>query len=106
MDRNWHDCMRLVLLRCLGRHRRDVRRLLVGYCERAHGKWLAQEWYWPTSYTFHQMCNDPRAGYSFSCMYYDAACVEKHSKNPIRRYKPEEMTMWCGCRLPVYIQDE
>lgn len=50
---NWHDAMRLALLRCLGVHNRDLRRLLISWCEAAQfevvqGLWIAD--------TFHEVC--------------------------------------------------
>lgn len=61
---NWHDAMRLTLLRCLGAHNRDVRRLLISWCEAAHAMYLLHElnfnfkvrFGYKCDASFHQIC--------------------------------------------------
>lgn len=98
---NWHDCMRLTLLRYFGKFGRDVRRLLIGYCERAHAKWLAKEWHLPPKLSFHRLCKQRLEGHALprydklASVYYDAKCVIKYEKVEIKLYTPDEIICEC-----------
>ncbi len=96
--------MRLTLLRCFGKFGRDVRRLLIGYCERAHAQWLAKEWYLSSKLSFHQLCkrlmthsNSPQYD-KLASVYYDAECYIKYGKVEVKLYHPDEyLCEYCLC---------
>lgn len=97
---NWHDAMRLTLLRIFGKHQRDVRRLLIRYCETFHASWLRNEYYYSRNYTFHKICKEFANGSkSFSktaaCVYYDQKAYEMFGSDVYKADTIEEHVRDC-----------
>lgn len=102
---NWHDTMRLTLLRLFGKHNKDIRRLLVLYCEKAHSQWLHQFFRWNDEYSFHKICarirdldiSLPQWRYKSYMYYNDEIAFLKKCEPPERLWRSDEIPCEACC---------